>query len=216
MCPTCKTTLDQSSAPIADRIRQFISARIAAGDTKSEIKRKLVAQFGPAVLAEPSKHGFNLLAWVLPFVGARARGGGARRAGLALVARRGEPLGDGRRRTARPGARPPGGRRACSLRIAAVIASTGSQIPVAFAVGFVSIVLPVRPAARPRLPVGRLRGRGAAASASRGWGGGSRSRACRSSPGSRSCSSCSAPARRRSAASSTPARRPSSPASSSS
>jgi cytochrome c-type biogenesis protein CcmH len=69
MCPTCKTTIDQSSAPIADRIRRFISARIAAGDTKSEIKQKLVDQFGPAVLAEPSKHGFNLLAWVLPFVG---------------------------------------------------------------------------------------------------------------------------------------------------
>jgi cytochrome c-type biogenesis protein CcmH len=69
MCPTCKSTLDQSTAPIADRIRQFISARIAAGDTKSEIKQKLVDQFGPAVLAEPSKHGFNLLAWVLPFVG---------------------------------------------------------------------------------------------------------------------------------------------------
>ena len=68
MCPTCKTTLDQSTAPIADRIRQFISARIAAGDTKSEIKRKLVLQFGPSVLAEPSKRGFNLLAWVLPFV----------------------------------------------------------------------------------------------------------------------------------------------------
>jgi cytochrome c-type biogenesis protein CcmH len=69
MCPTCKTTLDQSSAPIADRIRQFISARIAAGDTKSEIKHELVLQFGPAVLAEPSKHGFNLLAWVLPLAG---------------------------------------------------------------------------------------------------------------------------------------------------
>jgi len=69
MCPTCKTTLDQSTAPIADRIRQFITARIVAGDTKSEIKDKLVAQFGPAVLAEPSKHGFNLLAWVLPLVG---------------------------------------------------------------------------------------------------------------------------------------------------
>jgi cytochrome c-type biogenesis protein CcmH len=68
MCPTCKTTLDQSNAPIADRIRQFISARIAAGDTKSQIKRKLVLQFGPAVLAEPSKSGFNLLAWILPFV----------------------------------------------------------------------------------------------------------------------------------------------------
>src|SRR3982751_3044879 len=69
MCPTCKTTLDQSTAPIANRIRRFISERIAAGDTKSEIKRKLVAQFGPAVLAEPSKSGFNLLAWVLPFAG---------------------------------------------------------------------------------------------------------------------------------------------------
>jgi cytochrome c-type biogenesis protein CcmH len=69
MCPTCKTTLDQSTAPIADRIRRFISVRIAAGDTKSEIKRKLVLQFGPSVLAEPSKHGFNLLAWVLPFAG---------------------------------------------------------------------------------------------------------------------------------------------------
>ena len=69
MCPTCKTTIDQSTAPIAARIRQFISSRISAGDTKGEIKRKLVAQFGPAVLAEPSKHGLNLLAWVLPFAG---------------------------------------------------------------------------------------------------------------------------------------------------
>ena len=86
MCPTCKTTLDQSSAPIADRIRQFITARIAAGDTKSEIKAKLVAQFGPAVLAEPSKHGFNLLAWVLPLVGIGLAARGARPAGLALDA----------------------------------------------------------------------------------------------------------------------------------
>jgi cytochrome c-type biogenesis protein CcmH len=69
MCPTCKTTLDQSSAPIANRIRAYIAARIAAGDTKSEIKDKLVLQFGTAVLAAPPKHGFNLLAWVLPFVG---------------------------------------------------------------------------------------------------------------------------------------------------
>ena len=96
MCPTCKTTLDQSTAPIANRIRRFISARIAAGDTKSEIKDKLVLQFGPSVLAEPSKHGFNLLAWVLPFAGlglgalalgalawrwSRGRGGGGATAG---------------------------------------------------------------------------------------------------------------------------------------
>ena len=69
VCPTCETTLDQSNAPIARRMKQFIVARIAAGDTKSEIKAKLVAEFGPAVLAEPPKKGFDLLAWVLPLAG---------------------------------------------------------------------------------------------------------------------------------------------------
>ena len=69
MCVTCKTTLDMSSSPVAERERAFIKARIAAGDTKSEIKRALVAEFGEAVLAEPSKKGFNLLAWLLPLLG---------------------------------------------------------------------------------------------------------------------------------------------------
>jgi cytochrome c-type biogenesis protein CcmH len=68
MCPTCHTTLDVSDAPVADRIRAFIRVRIAAGDTKSEIKQRLVAQFGEAVLAAPPRRGFGLLAWVLPFV----------------------------------------------------------------------------------------------------------------------------------------------------
>ncbi len=66
VCPTCHTTLDQSSSPVANRMRNFIRARIAAGDTKSEIKNKLVADFGEQVLASPPKRGFNLLAWVLP------------------------------------------------------------------------------------------------------------------------------------------------------
>jgi cytochrome c-type biogenesis protein CcmH len=87
MCPTCHTTLDVSQAPAADRIRAFIRARIAAGDAKSEIERRLVSQFGDAVLAEPPRRGFGLLAWVVPVVaaalGAVAVGGGvtaARRA----------------------------------------------------------------------------------------------------------------------------------------
>jgi cytochrome c-type biogenesis protein CcmH len=65
-CPTCHTTLDQSSSPVANRMRSFIRARIAAGDTKSEIKRRLVADFGEQVLASPPKRGFNLLAWLIP------------------------------------------------------------------------------------------------------------------------------------------------------
>ena len=73
VCPTCKTTLDQSSSPIAARMKAFIRERIAAGDTSSEIKAQLVDQFGPAVLAEPPKRGFDLLAWALP-IGALALG----------------------------------------------------------------------------------------------------------------------------------------------
>ncbi len=81
ICPTCNTTLDQSNAPIAERMRQFIRARIAAGDSKSEIKDKLVADFGPAVLAAPPAEGFGLLAWLLP-LGAVAVGA----AGVAALA----------------------------------------------------------------------------------------------------------------------------------
>jgi cytochrome c-type biogenesis protein CcmH len=69
ICPTCHTTLELSDAPIADRMRGFIRARIAAGDTKSEIKAKLVAQFGEGVLAAPPRKGFNLVAWALPLAG---------------------------------------------------------------------------------------------------------------------------------------------------
>jgi len=66
VCPTCKTTLDQSDAPVARRMKAIIRERIAAGATADEIKQELVEQFGPAVLAEPPKEGFDLLAWALP------------------------------------------------------------------------------------------------------------------------------------------------------
>lgn len=69
VCPTCKTTLDQSTSPIAMRMKAFIRTRIAAGDSSAEIKQQLVDQFGPAVLAEPPKRGFDLLAWLLPIGG---------------------------------------------------------------------------------------------------------------------------------------------------
>jgi cytochrome c-type biogenesis protein CcmH len=66
VCPVCETTLDQSNAPVAERMKAFIRARIAAGDSAQQIKDELVAQFGPGVLARPPKGGFGLLAWLLP------------------------------------------------------------------------------------------------------------------------------------------------------
>ena len=66
VCPTCKTTLDQSDAPIARRMKQIIRTRLSEGATEKQIKAGLVAQFGPGVIAEPRKSGFDLLAWLVP------------------------------------------------------------------------------------------------------------------------------------------------------
>ena len=74
VCPVCETTLDQSNAPVAERMKTYIRVRIAAGDSEQEIKDALVAEFGPEVLAEPPGGGFGLLAWLLPLA---ALAGGA-------------------------------------------------------------------------------------------------------------------------------------------
>ena len=66
VCPVCGTTLDQSDAPVAQRMKQIIRQRLAAGATEAQIKAELVDQFGPGVLAEPPKSGFDLLAWLVP------------------------------------------------------------------------------------------------------------------------------------------------------
>ncbi len=87
MCPVCGTTLDQSDSPAAQQIKRVIARRIAAGDTKTEIKARLVTNYGDAILAAPPHHGFGLLAWWLPIAGivaaAARRGFGARRQGRA-------------------------------------------------------------------------------------------------------------------------------------
>ena len=74
ICPTCHTTLDQSNAPVAQQMKALIGQRIAAGDTKSQIEARLVAEYGRSVLAKPDTKGFDLLAWVLPIAGVFAGG----------------------------------------------------------------------------------------------------------------------------------------------
>jgi len=88
MCPVCGTTLDQSDSPAAQQIKRVIARRIAAGDTKSEIKARLVANYGDAILAAPPHHGFGLLAWWLPIAGIVAAGS------FALVSTLRAPRGD--------------------------------------------------------------------------------------------------------------------------
>jgi cytochrome c-type biogenesis protein CcmH len=66
MCTICGTLLAESESPQADRERALIRRLIARGEDKQEIEDALVAQYGPTVLATPSKHGFDLLAWLVP------------------------------------------------------------------------------------------------------------------------------------------------------
>jgi cytochrome c-type biogenesis protein CcmH len=66
MCTICGTLLAESDSPQADRERALIRRLIARGEDKQQIKDALVAQYGSQVLATPSTHGFDLLAWIVP------------------------------------------------------------------------------------------------------------------------------------------------------
>jgi cytochrome c-type biogenesis protein CcmH len=66
MCVTCKVALNESQSPQANLERQYILSLINKGEGEAEIKRSLVAQYGPTVLGLPSAHGFNLAVYLVP------------------------------------------------------------------------------------------------------------------------------------------------------
>jgi cytochrome c-type biogenesis protein CcmH len=66
MCVSCNEPLAVAQSLQAYKERNFIRALIAQGETKAQIERALVAQYGPAVLGRPPAHGFNLTVYVLP------------------------------------------------------------------------------------------------------------------------------------------------------
>ena len=66
MCVVCHEPLAVSQAPQADAERAYILMLIHRGETKAQIERQLVAQYGPSVLGKPPAHGFSLLLYVLP------------------------------------------------------------------------------------------------------------------------------------------------------
>jgi cytochrome c-type biogenesis protein CcmH len=92
MCPTCHQVLAYSDSTIATQIRNHLFAWCSAGVTSSQVKHRLIAQFGKEILASPPKSGFDLLAWLIP--GVVIIGGGGVALTLALRwtrGRRGPP-----------------------------------------------------------------------------------------------------------------------------
>jgi cytochrome c-type biogenesis protein CcmH len=66
MCVVCNESLAVAQSSQADQERSFIQMLINQGDTKAQIERQLVAQYGPAVLGRPPASGFSLSLYVLP------------------------------------------------------------------------------------------------------------------------------------------------------
>lgn len=80
LCGTCTNTVADCpmlECHFAKPARLRIAALQAEGKSDREIVAIFVAEHGKQVLAAPPKEGFNLLAWVMPFVGLAA--------GLALI-----------------------------------------------------------------------------------------------------------------------------------
>jgi cytochrome c-type biogenesis protein CcmH len=73
--PLCSgVRLDTGELKACEQMRQEIALKLAAGEDAASIKQYFLEQYGPQILGEPPRAGFNWLAWILPVV---ALGGGA-------------------------------------------------------------------------------------------------------------------------------------------
>ncbi|MGE5576855.1 MAG: cytochrome c-type biogenesis protein CcmH [Syntrophothermus sp.] len=64
----CTMVVDVCDCGTADQIRADIQKKLDQGMTKDQILASYVKTYGEKVLAAPTKKGFNLTAWVTPFV----------------------------------------------------------------------------------------------------------------------------------------------------
>ena len=66
-CPLCSgVRLDACELKACDQMKDEIAIKLTDGEDLASIKSYFVDQYGPQVLGEPPREGFNLLAWILP------------------------------------------------------------------------------------------------------------------------------------------------------
>ncbi len=69
IAPCCFTnTVAEHRSPLSDKVREEVRALVASGATETEILDAFVAKYGERILAAPTPHGFNLLAYLLPLI----------------------------------------------------------------------------------------------------------------------------------------------------
>ena len=70
-CPLCSgVRLDNCELTACVQMREVIGQKLEAGEGKEQIKAYFVEQYGDVVLGQPSKQGFNLIAWIFPILAA--------------------------------------------------------------------------------------------------------------------------------------------------
>lgn len=69
-CPLCGggLRLDTCELKACAQMKEMIAMKLAAGEDAESIKAYFLEQYGPQVLGEPPRQGFNWLAWILPLV----------------------------------------------------------------------------------------------------------------------------------------------------
>jgi cytochrome c-type biogenesis protein CcmH len=64
---TCRTT--DFTCTTSPAMHRLVLARLDSGKTPDQVIASFVAQYGESVLMEPPKHGFNWMAYIMPFAG---------------------------------------------------------------------------------------------------------------------------------------------------
>jgi cytochrome c-type biogenesis protein CcmH len=68
-CPLCSgVRLDACELKACEQMKDVIAIKLAEGEDTASIKAYFVEQYGPQVMGEPPRQGFNWLAWILPAV----------------------------------------------------------------------------------------------------------------------------------------------------
>ena len=72
MCPcSCAQMLlecNHVGCPDSDKMRAQLAAGVSQGDGDDSILGRFVDEYGATVLAAPRRQGFDLIAWIMPFV----------------------------------------------------------------------------------------------------------------------------------------------------
>ena len=75
-CPVCQgLSLQDSPSELSQQMRDVVRSQLAMGKSDAEVKAYFVARYGEWILMEPKARGFNLLVYILPFVGLIAGAG---------------------------------------------------------------------------------------------------------------------------------------------